>query len=405
MNTQTRKFKSAAGLLAVALLAAGSITSVSAQSLPDRIKLGQLLSMTGAGASGAASFGVGARIAVADINKAGGILGKPIDIVAADDQTDATVAVNEARRLINQEKVNVMIGPAISLLATAVMPMATQAKVVQMTSAGVTQLGGKVQPYFFSMNFDSQSAAGVLVDYTVNNMKAKTVAWLGDSGPQGKLVLETVKPILAAKGVKLVAVQEFNQGATDVTPQLLTLRKEQPEVIYLWTIAGQDTGYVINGLSDIGWKVPVLVSQTGTLLPAQIMKVSGPKSFDNMISIGVKAFTACPSDQKGNASLAAFKDKIKAAEPAQFAQISPLVAAWGHDAVQILKAAIEGTRSVDGAQLGPWIEKNTHTVKNLVGGELSTNANSHFMLGASGMTLVANPDRLRPDGLMTRRGC
>ena len=367
--------------------------------------MGQLLSFTGAGASGAFAFGVGNRIAVADINRAGGILGRQIDIVAADDQTDPTVAVSEATRLVSQEKVHMIMGPAISVLSTAVMPIAIRGKILQFSSAGVTQLNGKVAPYFFSMNFDTESAGKVMVDYAVDNMKAKSIAWLGDSGPQGKTVFEIVKTAIAARGVKLVAVQEFNQGSTDVTPQLLTLRKERPDVMLLWSINGQDTGYVVNALSDIGWNVPILVSNTGTLLTAQIMKVSGAKSFDNMLSIGFKAFTACPGDTAGNAGLARLKDKIKALEPRQYEQIPPLVAAWGHDAIYILKAAMEATRSMDADVVAKWIEQNTHTVKGLVSGDLSTTPSSHFLLGASGMTLVSHPEKLRPDGLMTRMGC
>src|ERR1700722_10072766 len=90
------------------------------------IRLGEFLDITGGGATAAETTKFALDIAVADINAAGGIAGRQIVAITADTQTDPTVGVGEITRLVQQEKVDIIIGPLISQVALASLPVATE---------------------------------------------------------------------------------------------------------------------------------------------------------------------------------------------------------------------------------------------------------------------------------------
>ena len=102
----------------------------------DKIKIGGVFSVTGGGAVITFSALAGAKMAVAEINKAGGILGKQVDFVVADDRSDPTQTTMETRRLVQQEKVQMLVGPIGSVTTLASIPVLNEAKVA---SIGVAQ--------------------------------------------------------------------------------------------------------------------------------------------------------------------------------------------------------------------------------------------------------------------------
>src|SRR5688572_23419316 len=105
-------------LAAIALVAALFSPLAAAQGNPN--KVGALLSASGGAAPYGRSALIGARMAVNEINESGGVLGRPLELITADDQSDATAALNEALRLTQREKIQYMIGPQTSQLAIAV---------------------------------------------------------------------------------------------------------------------------------------------------------------------------------------------------------------------------------------------------------------------------------------------
>ena len=80
-----------------------------------QLKIGVLAELTGGAASYGASLNVGYHLGIKEVNEAGGVLGQQVELVVTDDQSDPTQAVSEVRRLIQQEKVHALLGPALSL--------------------------------------------------------------------------------------------------------------------------------------------------------------------------------------------------------------------------------------------------------------------------------------------------
>jgi len=158
----------------------------SSAQVPNRIKIAAFGSATGPNAS--TNFGnfVAVKMAIQEINRDGGIAGKPVDLVLADDQSDATAAVNEARRLVSLEKVNAVAGPHSSQYALAVAPIFNEAKVLYLVSAGSTALTAQVMANGFSMIPPADVQAQAMVNYATDVLKAKSIAWIGDDGAQAR---------------------------------------------------------------------------------------------------------------------------------------------------------------------------------------------------------------------------
>ena len=116
--------KLASGLILANLLAFPALAQ------PAPIKIGEWLDITGGGATAAESARLGTDVAIQEINAAGGIAGRKIVTVTADTQTDPTVGVGEAKRLVQQEKVDLIIGPVISQVLASSRSTLVEVKVI-----------------------------------------------------------------------------------------------------------------------------------------------------------------------------------------------------------------------------------------------------------------------------------
>ena len=371
--------------------------------LPDRIKLGSLHSRTGAFAQANVSPGLGVAMAVAEINKTGGIAGKQVDIVAGDDQTDPTNAVNEARRLTAREKIHILVGPFSSQLTLAIQPIMNEARIANISTSGTTQLTPQVGNWHFSINPPADAQGRALGAYIATTMKAKSVGYIGDNGAQAKATLEALKADLRARNIPLTGEQEFTIGANDMTPQLLALRRGNPEVLVMITNKGEDHANITLNLKELGWKIPLLGGVGATYITSSIK--TNPQAYDNFASVGVKAASYCANDPVGTGVFSKFRERVRVFEPQNFDRLDTQTTGWTYDAVFILKAAIEATRSVDGPTLTRWIEQNVAKVSSVLG-PYHASATSHFFFDSpDAMTLVENPHKPRSDGLIKRAGC
>lgn len=119
-----------------------SATLTSAVSSPalaqtkEPIRLGVIFPLSGTAAQAGASGMVGVKLAVKDIGESGGIAGRPINMIVADDRLDTTQAVTEVKRLINQDHIEMLVGAAASQVALAVMPVVTEGKIPFVTFVG-----------------------------------------------------------------------------------------------------------------------------------------------------------------------------------------------------------------------------------------------------------------------------
>lgn len=397
MNHKSTTLRATLGLgVLSAALAAGSALAQAP------IRMGAMIPLTGGGATVGESGQIAVELAVQKINAAGGIGGRKIQLVIGDYQTEATVGVSEAKRLVFQEKIDVLIGPTYSQVTLAVLPILNEAKIPSVNVSGSEKLTPEVGPYAFSMLANAEAQSKVMVDHAVRGLKVQSAAILSDTGAQAKTAVEALKAELAARNVKLAGVQEYQYRQTDMTPQLLALRRGNPDAILLFTSNGEDTGNMIKSLNELGWNVKV-VGSFGATFSGPALKIAGKDAYKNTVAVNYKGFSYCPNE----ATPKGFEDfvaDVKAFKPAAFDR-QPLsyLSLW-YDAVYVLKAAIEGTGGkTDGPAVAAWIEANSGSFRGINSG-LTASKSTHFLVGQNALTVVY-PDRQRAGGLLERVGC
>ena len=387
----------------VGVAVVGMVASVAiAQTPRPPIKVGAMIPLTGGGATVGESGQIAVELAVKNINAAGGIAGRQVQLVIGDYQTEATVGVSEAKRLVFQEKIELLVGPTYSQVTLAVLPIQNDAKIPSVNVSGSEKLTPEVGPYAFSMLANAEAQSKVMVDYAVRNMKVQSAAILSDTGAQAKTAVEAIKAELAARNVKLAGVQEYQYRQTDMTPQLLALRRGAPDAILLFTSNGEDTGNMIKSLNELGWNVKVIGS-FGATFSGPALKIAGKDAYKNTVAVNYKGFSYCPSETTPK-SFQDFVAAVKAFKPEAFERQPLAYLSLWYDAVYVLKAAVEGTGGkTDGPSVATWLEANSRSFRGINSG-LTASKTTHFLVGQDALTVVY-PDRQREGGLLERVGC
>lgn len=217
-----------------AWIAAASL-ALSLPAMADAL-IGVSLPQTGPKALVGRNFKQGVELAVAEINAAGGVLGKPLEVVFEDDQGDnPNGAINAVNKLMQVGKVPVMIGPHYSVTQMATQKTYCNGKVVSITggtSVAITHSGCN---YVIRTRSDDDVQAKALIAYAQKELKAgeKTAIFyanddFGKSG-QARVVAQ-----MASLGLKPVAVESHNPSDKDYSAQLAKLQKAGAELVILW---------------------------------------------------------------------------------------------------------------------------------------------------------------------------
>jgi ABC-type branched-subunit amino acid transport system substrate-binding protein len=367
------------------------------------LKVGLFYDFTGAAATLAEPAKIAIDMAVSEINAKGGIAGRKIETVVADTQTDPTIGVGEIKRLVQQEKVDVVLGPVISQVLLAALPVLNEAKILSISATGTDLTTPQAAPYNFSIMVSAQTQAIVMAEDAAKRLHAKSAAILSDSGAQAKSFVPAVKAELEKRGVKVSGTQEFQYQATDMTPQLLALRRGNPDVLILLASTGPDVGNTMKGITELGWKVKVSGTYSMGGFAAGAIRIAGADAFKNASGINYKAFTYCSGEGNPKA-FADFVQKMHKFNPERAGRVSLPVAGFIYDTVYLLKDAIEGTGGkTDGPTLAAWIEKNAHSYSG-INVKFAASPQTHFLIGPDNLATV-QPEQLRDGVFQLRLNC
>jgi branched-chain amino acid transport system substrate-binding protein len=368
------------------------------------IKIAALLGFSGPASLQATSSWIALRMGVKEINDAGGLLGRRVELIQSDDQFQPAQAVNEARRLTQQEKVNFVFGPMASSLALAVAPIFNEAKTIYFS----TSVAVIPTPYNFSPMMSTPAFAQAMARFARETLKPKSVAILSDNGAAAKSAVEEFKKLFPAQGIAITGIQEHDTRPPDVTPQVLALRKTNPDVLIHTTSTGEDAGLMINALRDLGWNIPVVSSSAG-LAVGGALKIAGPDAFKSgrIYSTLPLSQTYCASDKPGERGFDKYVSRLRAFAPDDVDKMDQKSSLNLYDGLLLLKAAVEGAKSLDGATLISWMDQNATKVRGTTGAFFASTAGNHFMMGADAMAIVLRPDVIRPADKLVERvsGC
>jgi branched-chain amino acid transport system substrate-binding protein len=341
------RFVSRLTLTAVALAASTTMALAA-----DPIKIGVDGPFTGGSSSMGVSMRDGVRMAVEEINKAGGVMGRQLQLVERDDEAKNERGVQIAQELINKEKVVATVGFINTGVALASQRFYQEAKIPVMnnvaTGSLVThQFDDQPENYIFRNAAHDSIQAPMIVEEAIARRGFKKVAILADSTNYGQLGRADLEKALELKGIKPVATEKFNIKDVDMTPQLLKAKEAGAEAILTYGI-GPELAQIANGMTKLGWKVPMIGSWT--LSMANYIDNAGPGGEGARMP---QTFIQEPTTPKRQSFIVNY---LKTFNPKNSRIDSPVSAAQGYDSIYLLAAAIQQANSTEGPKIKAALE-------------------------------------------------
>ena len=343
--------------LTVVALACMAATAFAA----DPIKIGVDGPFTGGSSSMGVSMRDGVRLAADEINKSGGILGRQIQLVERDDEAKNERGAQIAQELINKEKVVAVVGYINTGVGLASERFFQDAKIPVMNNVATGsvlthQFDDQPENYVFRNSANDSIQAPMIADEAVRR-GYKKVAILADSTNYGQLGRADLEKALALKGIKPVAEEKFNIKDVDMTAQLLKAKEAGAEVILTYGI-GPELAQIANGMTKLGWKVPMIGSWT--LSMANYIDNAGPGGEGARMP---QTFIQEPTTPKRQSFIIAY---LKTFNPKNNRMDSPVSAAQGYDSVYLLASAIKQAGSTDGPKIKAALEDLKAPVEGVV---------------------------------------
>ena len=330
----------------------------------DAIKIGVSGPYTGGSSPMGVSMRDGVRLAAAEINAKGGVLGRQIALVERDDEAKNERGVQVSQELISKEQVVATVGYANTGVALASQRFYQEAKspVLNNVATGSAVTKQFLPPefpdnYIFRTSAADTIQSAIIVREAIDMRKLTKVAILADSTNYGQLGRADLEKALAAKNITAVAIEKFNVKDVDMTAQLLKAKEAGAQAILTYAI-GPELAQIANGMEKLGWKVPMIGSWT--LSMGNFIDNSGKNGEGARMP---QTFIQEPNTPKRKAFIDSY---VKAYNPANGRIPSPVSAAQGYDSMQLLAAAIKQAGSTDGVKIREALENMQEKIDGVV---------------------------------------
>jgi branched-chain amino acid transport system substrate-binding protein len=358
--------------LATAGAALASTLAKPAIAANEPIRIGYLPALTGPSSSTGIGINRGFELAVKELNAAGGINGRPIELVVRDTQSDPTKAVNGAAELAHGVKVSVVFGPLNSGESLAVVPLLAKANIPQLHSCFVDTLTDpKKYPMCFRNASTNQQIGAGANRYVVDVLKCKKVAVISDTTGYGTSCVNAYVPMLKEKGAEVVYQGNIDAANPDLTPDMLRMQNAGAEAIMPWSVNPGFLSRIINTRAQMKWDVPI-VGQTTLGSGQTAALLEKPEYWAKVYPNNFKPVCYGP-DGKLNDRTAAFLDRLKSAK----VDVSDTLLWWiavGYDTPRLIADAVKSA-GVEPAQIVGYL----NTLKDFPGvfGDISFTRDRH----------------------------
>lgn len=323
--------------LAGAILAAGCSSSGGAS---DTIRIGEFASLTGKEATFGTSSHEGTMLAVEEVNAAGGVLGKQLELIYEDNRSMAGESATIAKKLINNDKVVALLGEVASGRSLEVAPIAQAAQIPQISPSSTNPDVTKTGDYIFRVCFIDPFQGTLLATFAKNTLGAKKAAIFSDvATPYSVGLAKYFKEAWLAGGGEIVSEVKYTGGDKDFKAQLTVIKNAAPDAIM---VPGYytDVGLIVKQARDLGIKVPMFGGD-GWEAP-ELIQIAGADALkDTYYSTHFSPQSSDPGAQK---FVAAYKAKYAGKVP-------DAMAALGYDSVMVLVEAMKRAGSTDGPAL------------------------------------------------------
>ncbi len=361
----------ATGMSLLAGCAGGGTGSNAADSAT--IKIGLNYELSGAVATYGQASVRGVEMAVEEINAAGGIKGKKVELVQYDNKSEPAEATTLATKLMTQDKVLAIIGPATSGGFKATVPVATKNKVPVVsgsaTADDVTVDASGVKEYVFRTCFNDSFQGTAMANYAAKNLNAKSVMIIKDSSSDyAKGLAENFKKTFTGAGGSIVGEEAYVAGDTDFNAVLTRVKGQQFDAIYLPGYY-QEAGLIIKAARALGITAPVLGGD-GFDSP-DLLKLGGAAALNDVYF--TNHYSSLDQDPKVVKFIADFKAKYNE-EPNAFHALGYDTAKFVADAIgrastlsgEAVKDALAATKDFEAVTGKLSVDANHNPVKAIV---------------------------------------
>jgi branched-chain amino acid transport system substrate-binding protein len=301
----------------------------------DKVKIGVFMSLTGSTANFGISSTNGIKLAADEVNAAGGINGKQVELDIQDDRSDASEAATIVTKFVTQDGVQAIIGEVASSRSIAAAPIAQNAKIPMLTPSSTNPEVTKKGDYIFRSCFIDPVQGAAIAQFAARTLNAKRAAIMVDRKNDYSTGLEKfITTTFTKLGGQMVATSSYQEGDQDFNAQLTSIKGANPEVIF---VPGyyNDVGLIAKQARDKGITVPLLGGDGWDA--EQLYKIGGTALNGSFFSNHYSPYDTDPMVQK-------FVNDYKA----RFNSIPDALAATAYDAARIMFDAIKRANSLDG---------------------------------------------------------
>ncbi|WP_230969335.1 ABC transporter substrate-binding protein [Nitrogeniibacter aestuarii] len=328
----------------------------------EPIRVGVSGPFTGGSSPMGISMRNGIRLAAADINASGGILGRPVKLIERDDQARNELGAKVAQQLIEEDRIVAGLGIVNTGVALASQQHYQRARVPIITSVATGSVVTKqFQPprylnnYVFRMSANDTIQAGMIVEEAVDNRGFTKIAIFHDATNYGELGKLDLIKALAERGMGPVVVERFNLREVDMTPLLRRARNAGAQVILTYGI-GPELAHIANAMATVGWRVPLIGSWT--LAMSNFIEQAGPNAEGARMPQTYIQQGASTRQQ-------AFADRYKQTFGSDRIPVPP-AAAQGYDSMLVLAAAIRQAGDTDSDKIREALENLQERIEGVV---------------------------------------
>lgn len=318
----------------------------------DTIKIGVAGPMTGANATFGEQVFTGVSAYIKDVNAAGGVNGKQIELVKGDDACEPKQAVAVANRFVDQDKVQAVVGHFCSSSTIPASEIYNEAGILTVTPSStnpiVTDRG--FDTMFRTCGRDDQQAV-VAGGFILDTLKLKKIALVHDKDTYGQGLVDALKKTLAERGVEPVLYEGLTRGERDFNSLVTKIKSSGAEAVYFGGLV-PEAGPLIRQIHEQGLAVKFISGDA--LAQAEIVTAAGgPKNLTGVYYSSAADPLKDPATADAQAAL-------------KKANIAPdNYTLFGYASAQTIVAALEATKDADVKSQIDWLRKNS--VKTAVG--------------------------------------
>lgn len=326
----------------VALGAASAVRP--AWSKGEPIRVGWLTQLTGASTSVGVAYNAGMKMAVDEINNAGGVDGRRIEVIMRDTASDPSKAISAATELATRERVHLIWGPSASGESLAAVGVLSRFGIPNLTPA---QLDGIIDvekyPNIFRAGPLFSDTLVAVSDYVVGQLKASKVAIIGDTTAVGVFAVDKLGELVASKGATVVYSSKVDSNQPDFVPDLTRAKQSGAEVIIPWSAFPAFMSRILNARAAVGFDVPV--AGHPSIGSGEVRNLlEKPENWENAYS---QYFRNCSFDASGNLPERT-KKVVQGVQ--QYIDVSKTLLYWvanGYDGAYLIADAVKRAGSTE----------------------------------------------------------